>query len=145
MPFDALVFDLDGTLLDTLADIAMATNTVLTRYGWPAHPEENYRRFVGNGFAKLLSRALPKDVRASLDDDVFNALVDEGKAVYSASLLTRTMPYKGIPEALARLKSMGVAMAVVSNKPDPQTRTLVKHFFGDTVTLAHGARKSEFF
>ncbi len=140
MSFDALVFDLDGTLLYTLPDIAMAANTMLERHGWPVHPEERFRRFVGNGFVRLVERALPADVLASLRPGELDALVAEGKALYSAGLWVKTVPYDGMLEAMRELKAMGVRMAVLSNKPDSQTVSLVEHFFPGLVDVAHGAR-----
>ncbi len=140
MSFNALVFDLDGTLLYTLPDIAAAANTMLERHGWPVHPEEAFRRFVGNGFVRLVQRAVPSEVLAALTPEELDALVNEGKALYSANLWTKTRPYEGIVNALRELRAMGLRLAVLSNKPDSQTAPLVEHFFPGLVDIARGAR-----
>lgn len=140
MHFNAFVFDLDGTLLNTLADIAQAANTLLERHGWPPHPLEAYRQFIGNGFARLVRRALPAGVLEQLHDDEVARLVQEGKEHYSARLWTLTKPYEGVPEALHALAARGCRLAVLSNKPDSQTVTLVEHFFPGLFQAVHGSR-----
>ena len=122
-----VMFDLDGTLLDTLADIGNACNAVLARRGWHPHPLAAYRKMVGNGFRELMRRALPAE--AALPSAEFEALVAEGCAFYGKNMFERTRPYEGIPEALSRLAGMGAALSVLSNKPEALTRILIARFF----------------
>ncbi len=140
MPYKAFIFDLDGTLLNTLSDIANACNTMLQRHGWPQHEDNAYRQFVGNGFAMLTKRVLPPSVLENLEDQALQELINEGKALYHASLHVRTKPYDGIPEALSELKKRNVSMAVLSNKPDPETKELVSYFFPGIFSVVHGGR-----
>ncbi len=141
MPLPALIFDLDGTLLDTLADLAAACNALLARHGWPVHPEASYRRFVGNGFLRLVARALPEKVLASLSEQDLARLVQEGKVLYAAGLMDATRPYPGMPEALDGLARAGVRLGVLSNKPHEQTRALIGHFFPGLFQAVAGGRE----
>jgi phosphoglycolate phosphatase len=121
----AVIFDLDGTLLDSLADLAAAMNRTLAARGFPTHPLDAYRAFVGDGVQKLAERALPNDrqqERASL--------VASYQADYEKHLLEATTPYPGIPALLDGLTARGMPMAVLSNKPDGPTRRLVEALLG---------------
>ena len=122
-----VMFDLDGTLLDTLADIGNACNALLVRHGYPPHPLQAYRKMVGNGFHTLLRRALPAG--ASLPPADFEALVAEGCAHYGKNMFERTRPYEGMVDALSRLARMGVSLSVLSNKPEALTQLLTERFF----------------
>lgn len=122
-----VVFDLDGTLLDTLADIAHAMNAVLARRGWPVHPPDAYRYFVGDGVERLVERALPPGQQRST---VLAECVREVGREYAARWRAQTRPYDGIPELLAALEARGVRMAVLSNKPEAFAREMVEYFFG---------------
>lgn len=124
----AVIFDLDGTLLDTLEDIARACNHVLEKHGFTPHPIPAYKQMVGNGFYKLVSRALPSspDNLQELDKLVF-----EAREYYAAHLMDYTTPYPGIPEALKTLENNGCSLAVFSNKPDEPSQALIRHFFPD--------------
>jgi phosphoglycolate phosphatase len=119
-----VLFDLDGTLADTLADIASAMNRALSELGLPTHRLEDYAPWVGEGVARLAERALPPD-RVELLEPAVSAF----RADYAANLLVRTVPYPGIPELLDELRGRGIALAVLSNKPDPLTRRLVADLF----------------
>ncbi len=121
----AVLFDMDGTLLDTLEDLKDSLNHVLTAHGYPARTLEEVRTFVGNGAAKLLRRALPETV----GEAEFAALLAEYKAWYQAHNCVKTRPYPGIPELLDKLRKAGVQVAIVSNKPDPTTKALAEKFF----------------
>ena len=136
----AFLFDLDGTLLDTLADLASACNRMLAQHGWPGHPVDAYRRMIGNGFVKLVERALPPDILPALSAGQLDRLVREGKDEYSAHLKDATRPYPGMPEAVAELHARGCRLGVLSNKPDPQTRELVEAFFPGRFHAVHGGR-----
>ena len=117
----ACFFDLDGTLLDTLADIGGACNAVLAAHGYPVHPVSAYRRMVGNGFPILMRRALPESVVAQGPQERLDALTEEGRRYYAAHLSIRTTPYPGLVAALGRLQDVGLRLAVLSNKPEDLT------------------------
>lgn len=141
----AFIFDLDGTLLDTLADIGNACNAMLAAHGYPTHPVEAYRRMIGNGFGMLVRRALPGDALARLlasrpDEAAVDALVQETRAVYADHLNDATRPYDGMPQALHELARRGMRLAVFSNKPDDYTRTLVEAHFPGVFSVIRGAR-----
>lgn len=125
MKYKAVLFDMDGTLLDTLADMAAAVNHILSVHGYPLRTVEEVRAFVGNGARKLMERALPPDVTG----DAFEALLEEYRQWYEAHACVRTAPYPGISAVLAALRRAGVRCAVVSNKPDGATRELAARFF----------------
>ena len=125
MKYKAVLFDMDGTLLDTLADMAAAVNHILSVHGYPLRTEEEVRAFVGNGARKLMERALPPDVTG----DAFEALLEEYRQWYEAHACVKTAPYPGVPAVLAALHRAGVRCAVVSNKPDGATRELAARFF----------------
>ena len=114
----ACFFDLDGTLLDTLADIGGACNAVLAAHGYPVHPVSAYRRMVGNGFPILMRRALPESVVAQGQQERLDALTEEGRRYYAAHLSIHTTPYPGLVAALGRLQGAGLRLAVLSNKPE---------------------------
>lgn len=124
----AVIFDLDGTLLDTLEDITRACNFILEKNSLPVHPVNSYRKMVGNGFEKLMERALPPSFacKGKLKD-----MVEEAKFYYLSHLMEYTLPYPGIPEALHSLCEKGTELAVFSNKPDEPSRALIRRFFPD--------------
>ena len=117
-----VIFDLDGTLLDTLADIAAATNRALGSHGYAEHPTSAYRSFVGDGVEALARRALPSDAR---DDVSVAACVAEMRRIYSRDWAVHTRPYDGIPETLDRLAAAGITASVLSNKPHDITVKIV--------------------
>ena len=125
MKYKAVLFDMDGTLLDTLADMAAAVNHILSVHGYPLRTVEEVRAFVGNGARKLMERALPPDVTG----DAFEALLEEYRQWYEAHACVKTAPYPGVPAVLAALHRAGVRCAVVSNKPNGATRELAARFF----------------
>ena len=121
-----VIFDLDGTLLNTIADLGTATNYALTQCGYPTHPISAYPRFVGSGITKLLERVLPESARNS---DSVEALRVHFKAYYEEHMADDTTPYHGIPELLAQLTARGVAVAVASNKYQAAVEHLINHYF----------------
>ncbi len=132
-----MVFDLDGTLLDTLGDLAAAGNRICAAFGWPQHPLAAYRRFVGNGIPKLVERIAPPDGRGA---GTQRRALAAFEADYAAHMQDTTAPYPGIPPMLAALKAAGVRMAVLSNKDDALARRIVAHYFGaDTFLAVRGA------
>jgi phosphoglycolate phosphatase len=123
MDFRAVLFDLDGTLLDTLDDLADSTNSALAELGLPSHPAESYKRFVGDGIEALIRRAVPDDRR---DPSTLIKCLGLMREQYAARWADKTRPYDGIPELLDALTARGVRMAVFSNKPDEFTRLCVE-------------------
>ncbi|MBE6935286.1 MAG: HAD family hydrolase [Ruminococcaceae bacterium] len=130
------IFDLDGTLLDTVDDLANAVNTALLENGFPTHPREKYFYFVGKGARNLIRRALPEGV----DDATYEAVYQRYTAYYEENWNVCTKPYPGIPELIARLLADGIRMAVVSNKPDDRTKAAIFHYFPDTFDVVFGGR-----
>jgi len=139
MKYNTYIFDLDGTLLDTLADLAASCNYALRAHGMPEHSVDDVRRFVGNGVRKLMERAIP-DGAANPD---FEATFSTFREYYMHHSLDTTRPYPGIPEALAELKANGCRLAVVSNKMMAATVELCRHFFPDTIEVAIGEHEAE--
>ena len=127
MKHSAILFDLDGTLLDTLEDLADSMNATLTALGLPAHPLSAYRYFVGDGVRNLALRALPERARA--DESLVEKAVEAMRAEYGKRWHEKTRPYDGIPELLASARGRGLKLAILSNKPHPATREVVGHFF----------------
>ncbi len=123
-----VIFDLDGTLLDTVADLANATNQALVRCGYPPHPTEAYYRFVGNGINKLFARALPEEARTEENVQHIRALFIP---YYNKHNADDSRPYPGIVELLTHLQNQGIQLAVASNKYQQATAKLVGHFFPD--------------
>lgn len=120
------IFDLDGTLLDTVADLGNSCNHVFTEAGFPTHPIDAYYKFVGNGIAKLIERALPADEATA---ENIEKLLPPFRAYYNLHMADDTKPYRGVCELLAELQQKGVAIAVASNKYQAATENLVKKYF----------------
>lgn len=130
----AIIFDLDGTLLDTLGDLRDAANDALRRRGLPLRTTEEIRRFVGNGVRNLMRRCLP----AGSPDEEIDAALADFKAYYAAHLCDTTAPYDGIPELLTVLRKRGIKVGVLSNKLDSATQQLIRHYFYGKVDVAFG-------
>ena len=122
MAYRAVLFDLDGTLVDTLRDLADSTNYVLAQAGFPQHEVEAYRYFVGAGRRVLASRALPEEHR---DEQTIDRTSSEIERVYSRRWTEHTAPYPGIPELLDALTDRGIRMAILSNKPQRPAEVMV--------------------
>lgn len=132
--FDTIIFDLDGTLLDTLDDLMDATNYALKKMGWPARSRDEIRQFVGNGVAKLIERAVPPGTdpaEAAKALEIFTPYYDAHKQ-------DKTAPYEGIPEMLSALKAKGLTLAVVSNKFDAAVKGLMPEYFPGLIDAAAG-------
>ena len=128
-----VIFDLDGTLLNTIGDLAASCNEVLSRHALPLHTYDEYCNFVGNGITRLVERAIPEELRT----EEFIAFVRaDFVEYYSAHIDTHTLPYEGINELLDVLPQKGVTMAVASNKFHAGTEKLIKKFFPDTPFVA---------
>lgn len=137
--YETYIFDLDGTLLDTLDDLAAAVNYTLRTYGMPEHSRDDIRRFVGNGVRMLMTRAVPNGEQNPQFEEVFSTF----RMYYMQHSLDTTHPYDGVPEMLAALKQRGCRLAVVSNKFDKATKELCRHFFADTIEVAVGEHEAE--
>ncbi len=133
----AILWDLDGTLLDTLADLTDATNYALRQFGCPERTIAELRTFLGNGARNQIRLSLPGTEHDPDLDEVLTCY----KAYYNDHCQIKTGPYKGILEVLAQLKAAGYPMAVVSNKPDSAVRTLNALHFGDLIQVAVGERE----
>ena len=137
MGYKAAIFDMDGTILDTLADLHASVNASLAWAGFPPRTLEEVRAFVGNGAAKLIERAVP----AGTDGETTARVLDYYKPYYRDHAQILTRPYPGVPEALAALKEAGIRLAVVSNKPDPTTTDLAARYFPEMFDAAIGVRE----
>ncbi|SIN74804.1 HAD family hydrolase [Halodesulfovibrio marinisediminis] len=125
LEFSAVIFDLDGTLLYTLEEIAVATNSALARLGYPEHPVSAYSHFVGNGAKTLALRVLPEDKQCEEEHEaLYSVLIEE----YGRLLNTIARPYEGVMEMLAAFVAADKLLAVLSNKPDELTKVAVKKF-----------------
>lgn len=132
--YDTVIFDLDGTLLNTLADLTDGVNYVLSNEGYPSRSMAEIRSFVGNGIRKLMERALPEHVESDTFEDVFAAF----KTYYTAHCRLKTKPYDGIMEMLQTLNGRGFRLAIVSNKNDAAVKELSSFFFGDLIEASVG-------
>lgn len=123
MSYRAVIFDLDGTLLNTIDDLANSMNSVLSRLGFPEHDVETYKSYVGDGIEMLVRRSMPEILRedASLRGQCVEAMREE----YKRRQTETTRPYEGVPELLDGLTARKIRMAVLSNKPDSPTKDLV--------------------
>ena len=135
--YNTILFDLDGTLLDTLADLSDAVNHVLISRGCPVRREEEIRSFIGNGIGKLMERALPE----ALATPDFEEALAAFKTYYMAHCTAKTRPYDGIPDLLGELKAVGFRLAVVSNKNDAAVKILTEHFFPGLIDASIGQRE----
>ena len=138
MKYDTYIFDLDGTLLDTLQDLAASVNYALRQHAMPEHSIDDIRRFVGNGVRKLMERAVPDGAQNPLFESAFATF----RQYYMQHSLDTTRPYDGIPEMLDELKRRGCRMAVVSNKMMAATQELIAHFFPQ-IEVAIGEHEAE--
>jgi len=138
MNYDTYIFDLDGTLLDTLGDLASSVNYALRMHDMPERTVEEVRRFVGNGVRLLMERAIPDGA----ENPSFETTFATFRQHYMAHSLDTTKPYEGIPETLAALKARGCRLAVVSNKMMAATQELCQHFFPDTIEVAIGENEA---
>ena len=136
--YKVYIFDLDGTLLDTLQDLADSVNYALRQHGMPEHSIDDIRRFVGNGVRRLMERAIPDGAQ----NPSFDAVFADFRRYYMQHSLDTTRPYDGIPELLHALKVRGCRLAVVSNKMMAATQSLVAHFFPE-IDVAIGEHEAE--
>ncbi len=137
MKYNTVIWDLDGTLLDTLNDLCNATNFALRHHGLNERTIDEVRRFVGNGVRKLIERAVPSDTDSVLTDAVFNTF----RTYYVEHCRETTCLYEGVGNVLRQLHDMGVHQAVVSNKLQAGVTELADEWFADTIDVAIGERE----
>ena len=134
-----VIFDLDGTLLNTIEDLGNAANYALSQNGYPTHSVASYPFFVGNGVRNLIRKALPDDMRT---DSIIESLLKDFKEYYNEHNTDCTKPYDGIEELLRNLQDNGVKIAVASNKYQQATEKIIAHYFGDIDFVAvYGQRE----
>ncbi|HHT05275.1 MAG TPA: HAD family hydrolase [Hydrogenispora sp.] len=126
--FKGVIFDLDGTLLDTIADMSSSVNQVLAALGYPQFSCAEYKQKIGRGFRNLLERSLPEEHRT---DEEISAALKRFLEIYDQNYMNETVPYEGIPEVLNHLVEKGVKMGVNSNKRTDYTNNLIRKFFPD--------------
>ena len=134
-----VIFDLDGTLLNTIEDLGNAANYALSQNGYPTHSLASYPFFVGNGVRNLIRKALPDDMRT---DSIIESLLKDFKEYYNEHNTDCTKPYDGIEELLRNLQDNGVKIAVASNRYQQATEKIIAHYFGDIDFVAvYGQRE----
>ena len=133
-----VIFDLDGTLLNTLDDLADSTNFALSKFNYPTRTIEEVRQFVGNGVAKLIERAIPE----GKNNPNFEKCLAIFKENYAQNMYNKTAPYNGILDMLANLKSKGLKIAVVSNKFDLAVKELCQKYFNRYIDFAAGENEA---
>ena len=138
--YQNVIFDLDGTLLNTIDDLADAANWVCERHGWPTHTVEEYKQLVGNGMAVLAQRFVPADWRTPVR---IAQVLGEFMPYYDAHKEDKTAPYPGLPELLAELKGAGVKVAVLSNKAHSLVPDILEHYFPGVFSYAQGALEGQ--
>lgn len=136
MKYECAIFDLDGTLLDTLEDLADSLNYALRQSGYPERTISEVRSFVGNGIRKLIERGVPKGTEEAMIQKVHGDFTEH----YKTHCADKTKPYAGIPELLQRLKAAGCRIAVVSNKADYAVRELCDQYFDGLFDVSVGER-----
>lgn len=134
--YQNVIFDLDGTLLNTIDDLADAANWVCVNHGWPTHTVEEYKQYVGNGMTKLAQRFVPADWRTPAG---IKQILDEFMPYYDAHKEDKTAPYPGIPDLLHELKGAGVNIAVLSNKAHSLVPSILENYFPGVFSYTQGA------
>ena len=138
MNIKTIIFDLDGTLLNTLDDLSSSVNYALRQHGLAERSQAEVRQFLGNGIRRLIEQSVPAGTDEQKTEDVFQTF----RSHYLEHSLDQTRPYDGIEDLLHQLNDMKVATAIVSNKLDPAVKELHQHFFSDTIRVAIGETKT---
>ena len=135
MGYKGIIFDLDGTLADSLADLALSMNWVLASYGYPVHEKDDYKRFVGSGIRSLIERALPVEAR---EERIIDKVVSTMMEYYSIHCTDHTELYPGIEPLVKEAKDRGLKLAVFSNKPHPFTEIIVNRLLPGMMDRVQG-------
>ncbi|MCC5467248.1 HAD family hydrolase [Pelosinus baikalensis] len=138
--YKGIIFDLDGTLLDTLSDIANSVNEVLASYGYPTHTKEEYRTKIGKGFRNLIEQSMPEDTEPAIIEEGLGKFIK----AYHENYKKETKPYGGIVSLLKALNNKGIPIAVNSNKRNDYTNNLLRYLFPDIVFSAIYGERSGF-
>lgn len=133
---DTVIFDLDGTLLNTLEDLRDSVNVIMRRHGYPEHSLEQIRNFVGNGVGNLIARSIPH----GRDNGSFDRILEEFRDYYTKHCRIKTKPYEGVPEMIKTLSERGYRIAIVSNKNDAAVKELNEIYFSRYTDAAVGDR-----
>lgn len=134
MKYNTIIFDLDGTLLNTLDDITDSVNIMLEREGYPVRTREDVREFIGNGAKTLVRKAMPE----TASEEAVTRCLAVYRKIYLDNMFQKTGPYEGIDKTLKELKSLGVNLGVVSNKPHDATREMCEFYFGGVLDAVIG-------
>ena len=129
-----VIFDLDGTIADTLEDLANSTNKALAYFGYAPQPIEKFKYFVGNGAKMMVERAMPQDSSQDVLDKALKIFIED----YAVNYINTTKTYAGLPEVLNELKNSGIKMSVVTNKPDYRAYEIVNKLYGDIFVRVAG-------
>lgn len=135
----AVVFDLDGTILDTLSDLAAAVNRMLIKKGCPTHTDEVIKSFIGNGSFMLIKRALPS---GASDEEILNSR-DDFRKEYESDLFSNTKEFQGISEIFSELNAKGIKVIVITNKDDKSAQKMIDFYFGKMVDFCRGVRSDK--
>lgn len=135
--YKAVIFDLDGTLLDTLGDLTDSVNEMLREFSCPERSPEEIRLFVGNGMKKLVERSVPED----FDKRNFDSAYEFFRLSYKNNMKNKTRPYDGILNCLKKLKNFGIKIIVTSNKNDDAVKKLCEEYFGELISFAAGVKQ----
>lgn len=134
MQADTIIFDLDGTLLDTIEDIATAINVALDSFGYSKHTTEEIKSYVGNGIKTAIKKAIPQET----NEETINNIIKIFKQYYQENMYVKTCPYTGVIEMLSDLKKRGYKIGVVSNKYDDAVKQLCQYYFQDYIQSSIG-------
>ena len=136
MKYNTIIFDLDGTLLNTLEDLADAVNYALKESGYPLRTTDEVRRFIGNGVKKLMERSTPDNIT----DGDFEKCYQLFREYYKNNSRNKTAPFEGITDLLKKLKEQGIKTAVVTNKMDEAAQDVIRYYFGELIDITIGQR-----
>lgn len=131
--YQGIIFDLDGTLLNTLYDLSDSVNQALRKYRYAEHSSDEYKKMIGGGFYNLIERSLPEEARSG---EIIEKVLDEFLSVYDKNYINRTVPYDGIQELVGQLAEKGIKLGVNSNKRTDYTQALIQKFFPETDFVA---------
>ncbi len=134
----AVLFDLDGTLINSLDDLADGVNHTLSKYGFPTHETEKYKIFVGNGMRNLIERTIPEKYR---NTETHDRVLADFMAYYKEHSLCKTAPYEDIMALLEALRDKGIKSAIITNKAHAAAQRIAEYFFGDLISRTYGQRE----